>query len=397
MRACVRRVRVKPLCVGYEMFKHLKYGVVAAGVCLGLAQAQTVSVSPASLAKPAEVKQPASISLALNAKQQASLGVQVASVQASGQGQVLASATVVTPPGKEVTVSAPYAGQISRLMVGVGDTVKAGGSLASFTSPMLGDARRLLTEASLDYKTASAAAQRDQAMFDEGIIPAVRLQLSRAKQEAAKSLLQSREAELAAAGMRFDGEGAGYATGVLKSPLSGTVLEAFASVGQRVEAGAVLFKLADASQLQLDVQLSTDKAAQLQVGDEVSIPSRDAKAKIIGVSRAVDASQSAHARALVHTKGTLQVGELLSVTVHSKVNPSKAKADNQWLVPSRAVTQWRGRPWIFVADAQGFVAQPIRVLSGSDDVSLIDAPLPAGAKVAVSGVAALRALLQKDE
>ena len=97
MRACVRRVRVKPLCVGYEMFKHLKYGVVAAGVCLGLAQAQTVSVSPASLAKPAEVKQPASISLALNAKQQASLGVQVASVQASGQGQVLASATVVTP------------------------------------------------------------------------------------------------------------------------------------------------------------------------------------------------------------------------------------------------------------------------------------------------------------
>jgi len=397
MRARLRRVRFKPLCVGLEMFKHLKYGVIAAGVCLSLAQAQTVSVSPASLAKPAEVKQPASISLALNAKQQASLGVQVASVQASGQGQVLASATVVTPPGKEVTVSAPYAGQISRLMVGVGDTVKAGGSLASFTSPMLGDARRLLTEASLDYKTASAAAQRDQAMFDEGIIPAVRLQLSRAKQEAAKSLLQSREAELAAAGMRFDGEGAGYATGVLKSPLSGTVLEAFASVGQRVEAGAVLFKLADASQLQLDVQLSTDKAAQLQVGDEVSIPSRDAKAKIIGVSRAVDASQSAHARALVHTKGTLQVGELLSVTVHSKVNPSKAKADNQWLVPSRAVTQWRGRPWLFVADAQGFVAQPIRVLSGSDDVSLIDAPLPAGAKVAVSGVAALRALLQKDE
>ncbi len=390
-------MRVKPLCVGLEMFKHLKYGVVAAGVCLGLAQTQTALAQPAALAKPPEVKQPASISLALNAKQQASLGVLLASVQASTQGQVLASATVVTPPGKEVTVSAPYAGQISRLMVGVGDTVKAGGSLASFTSPMLGDARRLLTEASLDYKTASAAAQRDQAMFGEVIIPAVGLQLSLAKQEAAKSLLQSREAELAAAGMRFEGEGAGYATGVLKSPLSGTVLEAFASVGQRVEAGAVLFKLADASQLQLDVQLSTDKAAQLQVGDEVSIPSREAKAKIIGVSRAVDASQSAHARALVHTKGTLQVGELLSVTVHSKVNPSKAQAQNQWQVPSRAVTQWRGRPWVFVADAQGFVAQPVRVLSGSDDVSLIDATLPAGAKVAVSGIAALRALLQKDE
>jgi multidrug efflux pump subunit AcrA (membrane-fusion protein) len=197
--------------------------------------------------------------------------------------------------------------------------------------------------------------------------------------------------------MRFEGDNAGYATGVLKSPLSGTVLEAFASVGQRVEAGAVLFRLADASQLQLDLQLSTDKAALLQPGDEVSIPARQAKAKIIGVSRAVDASQSAHARALVHTKGTLQVGELLSVTVHSKANATQAKLENQWLVPSRAVTQWRGRPWVFVADAQGFVAQPVRVLSGSDDMSLIDASLPAGAKVAVSGIAALRALLQKDE
>ena len=370
------------------MFKHLKYGVVAASLCLTVAQTQAQSQSQS---------QSAPVALAISAKQQASLGVQVASVQASTQGQVLASATVVTPPGKEITVSAPYAGQISRLLVGVGDNVKAGGSLANFTSPLLGDARRLLTEASLDYKTASAAAQRDQAMFDEGIIPAVRLQLSRAKQEAAKSLLQSREAELAASGMRFEGDNAGYATGVLKSPLSGTVLEAFASVGQRVEAGAVLFRLADASQLQLDLQLSTDKAALLQPGDEVSIPARQAKAKIIGVSRAVDASQSAHARALVHTKGTLQVGELLSVTVHSKANATQAKLENQWLVPSRAVTQWRGRPWVFVADAQGFVAQPVRVLSGSDDMSLIDASLPAGAKVAVSGIAALRALLQKDE
>jgi len=130
--------------------------------------------------------------LLLSAKQQASLGVQVASVQASTSGQLLVSATVVTPPGQAFTVSAPYAGQVSRLLVGVGDSVKAGAALAQFTSPVLGDARRLLNDAALDYKNASAAAQRDQAMFDEGIIPAVRLQLSRSKQEAAQAQLQAR-------------------------------------------------------------------------------------------------------------------------------------------------------------------------------------------------------------
>lgn len=374
------------------MFTSFKFLVRA--LWLGLLYALTLS----ALAQVATAQSAASapVLLPLNAKQQASLGVQVAAVQASTGGQLLASATVVMPPGKEFTVSAPYAGQVSRLLVGVGDTVKAGAALAHFTSPMLGDARRLLNEASLDYKNASAAAQRDQAMFDEGIIPAVRLQLSRSKQEAAQAQLHAREAELLAAGMRFDAN-TGYATGTLKAPLSGTVSEAFVAVGQRVEAGAMLFKLADSSQLQLDVQISSDKAAQLQVGDEVSIASRNAKAKLIGVSRAVDASQSARARATVTQRGSLQAGELVSVTVHAKGKASAAKPETQWLVPARAVTQWRGKPWLFVANDKGFEAQSVTVLSSTDDLSLVEAALPAGSKVAVTGIASLRALLQKDE
>ena len=47
--------------------------------------------------------------LSITTKQQASLGVQVAAVKASTGGQLLASATVVMPPGKEITVSAPEA------------------------------------------------------------------------------------------------------------------------------------------------------------------------------------------------------------------------------------------------------------------------------------------------
>ncbi len=369
------------------MFHPLKLSLFSLCVLGALAHAQ---VPP-----PAEKSLPP-MRLMLDAKQQAALGVQVAPVQASGKGQVLVSATVVTLPGKAFTVSAPYAGQISRLTVGVGDAVKTGAPLAQFTSPMLGDARRLLNEASIDYKTASAAAQRDQAMLDEGIIPAVRLQLSRAKQEAALSLLKSREAELAASGLRFDVASGGYATGVLNAPLSGVVLEAFASVGQRVEAGAVLFKLADASQLQLELQLSNDKAAQLQAGDEVSIAARDAKAKILAVSRAVDASQSARARAVVTQRGNLQVGEFVAVTVHAKSKPLTA-GQSQWLVPSRAITQWRGKPWLFVVHPQGFDAQAVHVISATDDVSLIEAAWPAGTQVATTGIASLRALLQKDE
>ena len=39
----------------------------------------------------------------------------------------------------------------------------------------------------------------------------------------------------------------------------------------------------------------------------------------------------------------------------------------------------------------------VTVLSSTDDLSQVEAALPAGSKVAVTGIASLRALLQKDE
>jgi cobalt-zinc-cadmium efflux system membrane fusion protein len=350
--------------------------------------------------------QTAAPQLTLDAQQQAALGVRIAPIQAAQVGPLLASATVTTPPGKDMTVTAPYAGQLSRVLVGLGDTVRVGTALGHFTSPMVGDARRLWHEASLEAQNSRAALQRDQALFDEGIIPAVRLQLSRNKDEAAKTAVQSRAAELTASGLRFDGPGSasnsggGYATGVLSSPISGVVVDAFSSVGQRVEAGTVLFKLADTRELQLDIQLSGDKAARLKVGDAVQIPSRNAQAQITGVSRALDAGQSAKARAKVTQRGSLQIGEAVSI----QLQPGLAAMDSTgkatgpaWTVPSRALSQWQNQPLIFVANATGFSAQRVRMVSSNDDISVIEAALPANAKVAVTGIASLRALLQKDE
>jgi biotin carboxyl carrier protein len=292
------------------------------------------------------------------------------------------------------------------VLVGLGDTVRIGTALGHFTSPMVGDARRQWHEASLEAQNSRAALQRDQALFDEGIIPAVRLQLSRNKDEAAKTAVQSRAAELNASGLRFEGPGSasntggGYATGVMQSPISGVVFDAFTSVGQRVEAGTVLFKLADTRELQLDIQLSGDKAARLKVGDTVQIPARNAQAHITGVSRALDAGQSAKARAKVTQRGSLQIGEVVSIQLQPGLAATDAsgKASGPvWTVPSRALSQWQNQPLIFVASATGFSVQRVRIVSSNDDITVIEAALPASAKVAITGIASLRALLQKDE
>lgn len=330
--------------------------------------------------------------LVLDARQQAALGIQVAPVQPATGGLWLASATVSVPPGKDITVTAPYPGVITRIDAGLGDTVQAGAALASWSSPMLADARRLSREAQLEAQTAQAALQRDQALLAEGVIPAARLQLSQNKFQAAEATRLAREAELRSAGA---GSPAGdYASATLRSPLAGSVVDVAVSVGQRVDTGAVLFRVADTRQLQLDLVLSADKAAQLKTGDTVSVPSRSAKAVLTGVSRVVDATQQARARARVTVPGSLRSGEVLAVELQPSPSVSRGAA---WQVPSRAVITQQGQSWVFVTTANGFSAVPVQLLSSNDDQSVIQAPLQVSHRVAVTGLASLRALLQKDE
>ena len=339
---------------------------------------------------------PRAKTLALNTQQQAALGIQLAPVQAALGGLWLASATVSVPPGKEVTVTAPYPGVVTRIDAGLGDTVQAGTALATWSSPMLADARRQTREAQLEAQTAQAALQRDQALLAEGVIPAARLLLSQNKFQAAEAARLAREAELRSAGT--GAANADYASATVHSPLTGSVVDVAVSVGQRVETGAVLFRVADTRQLQLDLVLSADKAVQLKNGDTVSVPSRSAKAVLIGVGRAVDTTQQARARARVTVPGSLRAGEVLSVQLHPSQSLTSAAA---WQLPARAVVTQQGQSWVFVTMANGFLATPVQVLSSNDDQSVVQAStqasLQASSRVAVTGLASLRALLQKDE
>jgi multidrug efflux pump subunit AcrA (membrane-fusion protein) len=240
-------------------------------------------------------------------------------------------------------------------------------------------------------QNAQAALTRDQAMLADGIIPAARLQISQNKFHAAQAALQAKQAELRSSGVNSGG--ADYAGASLTSPLNGTLVQSMVTVGQRVEAGMPLFKVADTRQLQLDLVLSPEKAAQLKVGDAVSVPSRQAKAVLIGISRAVDAAQQAQARARVTTIGSLSAGEVLPVQLHPGITAAQAA----WQVPARAVIAHQMQSWVFVASAQGFVPTPVKVLSSNDEQTVVSGALSAKQQVAVMGLASLRALLQKDE
>ena len=142
--------------------------------------------------------------LKLSVNQQAAMGINFTQAISVDAGSVLITASVTVPPEKQAILSAPYPGQLSQMVVGVGDSVKAGAPLAYFTSPQMGDSRRMLLEASSDARLAKEALVRDNELFKEGIIPQSRLNITKAKAENANAMLLARQSELKAAGINFE-------------------------------------------------------------------------------------------------------------------------------------------------------------------------------------------------
>jgi membrane fusion protein, heavy metal efflux system len=336
--------------------------------------------------------------LTMNEAQQAAVGIRTGKILSATQTSILATAQVAPIPGQEIVVSAPYAGQISKLLVGVGDRVKAGQVLAEFTSPQLADIRRQWLQAKLELQNAQSALQRDEAMFSEGIIPAIRVQLTRNKAEIAKATWAALESELQSAGLDIETSNS-YASAPLRTKISGTVSEAFASIGQRIDAGNTLFKISNDDKLQLNILLSNDKALSVHQGDVVDIPARQARAKVIGISRSADASQSAKARAIIELRGQLTPGEWVNISIASSAKETSAA---RWLIPSRSMTYFENQPLIFIKQDKGFVTQNIKIISNNDESALVEAlpnasSLNSNTRIAIQGIASLRAMLQKDE
>jgi len=334
--------------------------------------------------------------LSVSTAQLAAMGVQFVAPKPSGAGVVLVTGAVTTPPSKQVTLSAPYMGQMSRMLVGVGDEVTLGTPLGYFTSPEMAEARRQHVEAASELALAREALRRDQTLFDDGIIPEVRLQVTRARLATAEARFNSRAAELKASGLSFqesDTYDSGCVTGVMKSPMRGVVLEAHTTVGQKVDPGTLLFKIADVSTLMVEVSTSADKAKQINVGDEVRLPQKNGQGKVIGVSKSVDASQAAKVRIAITRAGNARFGDLVSLVIHTK-GPTPGSG---WMVPSRSLTTIKNRPILFASSAKGVSVVPVEIMSGDDDMSLVRGQMTENSKIATTGIASLKALALKED
>jgi multidrug efflux pump subunit AcrA (membrane-fusion protein) len=168
--------------------------------------------------------------------------------------------------------------------------------------------------------------------------------------------------------------------------VSGIVVKRHVSPGERVDAAAPLYTIANLDPLWVNIQVPASRLSALNTGAAVMLPAYGARGRLVRIARTVDPqTQSANAVAEIDPSGgAVRPGLATTVTVRLTQGPGA-----QWSVPAAAVIRHLDRSWVFVRGKDGFVARPVQVVAESSARTSIRAELSADDLIADRGLIAL--------
>jgi cobalt-zinc-cadmium efflux system membrane fusion protein len=293
-------------------------------------------------------------------------------------------------------ISSAIAARAVRLVAAPGDRVAAGQSLLELASLDVGKARGEYREAEARRALAAQALTRKRGLAEERIAPLREVQEAEADVRAAEAAFAAADATLESLGVESAGQGGAFA---LRTPIAGVVLERSVVLGQVVEPGRVLFRVADLRTLWLVAHASERDALRVRGGSfaRVSLPALPGKtftARVALVGKQVDAaSRTIPVRLQVKNEdGELRPG--MSATVWLPVGEGGTLVT----VPAAAVQRLHESWCVFIPKDEGaFEVRPVargRDLGG--EVEVLSGVSP-GETVVVEGAFLLKAEGEKAE
>lgn len=322
------------------------------------------------------------------------LAIQVAPLSASGQHTPLfsAPATVVVPANHDVLISASQPGLLTQLSVNIGDAVAKGQVVAQVHSPELVTLQQQFLAAENELHLANLELQRDKKLLQEGVIAERRWQETQALQGSKSTLSSEARQLLAMAGMsarEIEGLRKTHTlTSVLniRAPIDGVVLERAATLGARLDIQAPLYRVADLSQLWLEINVPQERLAQLKIGDRVQVDGANAQAVIRLLGQSVDPNnQTVMARAVIEGTAALRLGQ------HVNVQVLQQGAQPGFKVPNTAIALNEGHAYVFVRNANGFGVTEVTIMGKQGQETIVTGPLNPQQTIAVQGSVALKA------
>lgn len=329
--------------------------------------------------------------------QRAGVKLETLALQAVG-GSITVTATIHANQDRIARVAPRVEGRVLRVSSNLGDMVRQGQVLAVLDSLAIGEAQSALLQAQSAHRVAKADFDRAEALSADEIIP--KREFLRVKAELEKS-----STELRAAGdkLRLLGgsqvQSRADSTFPLLAPMSGTVIEKKATVGQLSTPSESLFTLADLSALWIEANLTEDTLAKVKVGATASVtvnayPGERFAGRVTYVANILNKeSRTVPARIEVANQDGRLKPEMFATATISIDGAAK----EQLSIPDTAVLLLQGQPTVFVQEGEGFEARPIEPGEKAAGRTMVKSGLAPGEKVVTAGAYALKARLLKSQ
>lgn len=311
----------------------------------------------------------------------------------SGNADLALPARITVPPMAMSAVSAAFAGEIERLWKASGEAVIAGEPLVRLRSPDLLAAESDFLRDAAALALQGSAHARDVALAEAGAIAARRLEETATALREARVKAATSRARLLAVGMTNAEVDALARSGDLRdsldllAPHDGYVLERFAEVGQRVEAMTLIYRLARAGQLWIEVRVPAEQAAGFAMDQQLFVDGITEPATVRHIGYDVDTRDNT---VLVRAgfdaaPAALRPGQFVMARW-------QGRGDGTLEVPPAATFRHAGQDYVFVGTDAGLLARPVTVSARSGERVRIGDGLKAGERVVSAGTAALKAL-----
>ena len=346
---------------------------------------------------------PATLSLAddevkLSPAQAQTLGVRVAHPILSRTDLTLPyPAQIVIPTPQLWVVSAPVAGMVTSLSVARGDRVNSGQPLVMLESPSFVSLQRDYLQAFAHDVLAAQQLKRNTELFQGNAVPLRVLETSQAEARQASIAVSERKQMLRLSGLpdaaisRLASETAITATLSVASPQPATAVEIVVSPGQRVEQSAPLVKIARLSPLWVEIAIPAMSVRAIRPGARVEIDGYVTPGKVVLISETTDvATQTILVRAEVPNTGELRPGQTAAVRINFL-----SSGESAWEIPYSALVRRGETTSVFVAIEGGFRIAPVTLLAEDQDHVVVSGAISEKDEVAVSGITALRGILQR--
>jgi cobalt-zinc-cadmium efflux system membrane fusion protein len=293
------------------------------------------------------------------------------------------------------SVLAPFSGPVSRLFVSPGDKVKKGDPLAAVISADFATAVSA-------YRKALVTAQNSRKLADLDKDLVLHQGISQREEEQAQTDAAGAEADSDAALQSLkalgvdpqviadtkEGKPTARVEGLIRSPLTGTVVERPITPGQLLQAGSTnCFIVADLSRVWVIAHIFDSDLASVHVGDMADVTTGLASRNLSGTVENIAAEVDPTTRSVAVRVAVNNPGDFLKRQMYVQVHIRDRQETDALLAPVSAVLRdEENLPFVYVTQRDGsFARQRVTLGYRSGDQYDIPSGLKAGQQIVVDG------------